>query len=130
MPPSKDRSTTAIVTLGKARAAIELVLVPEMVDALVGTRPTVQSNEKMTSRRRAITDERVRVSAMLGTATVSWRDLTTLAAGQVIVLDQTLDAPCTLTVGSSGKVGEAQLGTVGDSMAVQVTRVSTSRTTG
>jgi flagellar motor switch/type III secretory pathway protein FliN len=78
----------------------------------------------MTSRRNASSEERVRVSAMLGTAAVTWRDLTALAAGHVIVLDQSLDSSCALLVGSKGKIGDAQVGAVDGSLAVQITRVT------
>lgn len=130
--PSRDRSTPFTLNFGKARPAVELALAPELVDALVGPRPAVASVERLTSRRNASSEECVRLSAMLGTAAVSWRDLTALAAGHVIVLDQSLDSSCALLVGSKGKIGEAQLGAVNGSLAVQITRVTpdapTSRT--
>jgi hypothetical protein len=122
--PARDRSTPVTVNFGKARPAVELSLAPELVDALVGPRPAVPSDERMTSRRNASSEERVRVSAMLGTAAVTWRDLTALAAGHVIVLDQSLDSSCALLVGSKGKIGDAQVGAVNGSLAVQITRVT------
>jgi hypothetical protein len=122
--PLRDRNTPVIVTFGKARPAVEFSLAPELVDALLGPRPAVSSAERLTSRRAASSEERVQVSAMLGTAVVSWRDLTALAAGNVLVLDQTLDSACALLVGGKGKLGEAQVGAVNGALAVQITRVT------
>jgi hypothetical protein len=120
----RDRSTPVTLNFGKARPAVELALAPELVDALVGPRPAAPGNERMTSRREASKEECVRMSAMLGTAAVSWRDLTALAAGHVIVLDQSLDNSCVLLVGGKGKLGDAQVGAVNGSLAVQITRVT------
>jgi hypothetical protein len=122
--PVRDRSTPVTLSFGRARPAVELALAPELVDALVGPRPAAPSGERMTSRGDASREECVRLSAMLGTAAVSWRDLTALAAGHVIVLDQSLDSSCVLLVGGKGKLGDAQVGAVNGSLAVQITRVT------
>lgn len=122
--PVRDRNTPVIVSFGKARPAVELALAPELVDALLGPRPRVSSAERLTPRRQAGGEERVRVSAMLGTAVVSWRDLTALAAGNVLVLDQTLDSSCVLLVSGKDKLGDAQVGVVDGSLAVQITSVT------
>jgi Na+(H+)/acetate symporter ActP len=121
---SRDRNTHVSLTFGKARPPVEFSLAPELVDALLGSRPTVSSTERLTSRRNASSEERVRVSAMLGTAVVSWRELTALAAGNVLVLDQTLDSSCALLVSGKGKLGDAQVGAVNGALAVQITRVT------
>lgn len=118
------RSIAATVAFGKGLPAIELVLEAEVVDALLGPRPLGASSEGMTSRRRATNDQSVRVTAVLGTAAVSWRDLTTLAAGEVLVLDQTLESPCALVVGDDTRIADAQLGTRGGALAVQITRIT------
>ncbi len=123
IPGGRDRNTAVHVSFGKGRAAIELALAPELVDVLAGPRPAAAA-ERLTPRRHASGEERVRVSAVLGTATVSWRDLTALAAGHVIVLDQLLDSPGTLEVPGRGKVAEVQIGAAHGSLAVQVTRIS------
>ena len=120
----RDRNTPVIATFGRARPAVEFSLAPELVDALLGPRPAVSGTERLTSRRAASTDERVQVSATLGTAVVSWRDLTALAAGNVLVLDQTLDSACALLVSGKGKLGDAQVGVVNGALAVQITRVT------
>ena len=122
--PARDRSTPVTLNFGKARPAVELSLAPELVDALLGPRPAAASEERMASRREASKEECVRLSAMLGTAVVSWRDLTALAAGHVIVLDQSLDNSCVLLVSGKGKLGDAQVGAVNGSLAVQITRVT------
>ena len=118
----RDRNTPVVVAFGKGRAAVELSLASELVDVLAGPRPSV-AGERLTPRRHASNEERVRVSAILGTATVSWRDLTALAAGHVIVLDQPLESSCTLQIGGKGKIADVQIGAADGSLAVQVTRV-------
>jgi hypothetical protein len=120
----RNRGVAATVTLGKSRIALEMLLAPELVDALLGDRPAVTGPEPLVSRRRASSEERVQLSALLGAASVSWRDLTTLAAGDVLVLEQSLESPCALVAGGSGKVAEAQLGSRAGSLAVQITRIT------
>jgi flagellar motor switch protein FliM len=104
---------------------LELVLTPLLMDALLAGRPPVHSNEAFTGRRKACHEQPARVTAVLGTATVSWRDLQALCAGDVIVLEHSLSAPCTLQVGANASIADAQLGRLGNSLAAQITRIRT-----
>lgn len=118
---------TLVVSIGadKPRPLLELTVTPTVIDALLTSRPVVANNESVTGRRKASHEQRVTVSAVLGTAKVSWRDLQALCVGDVIVLDQSLSAPCTLRVGTSTPVADAQLGRMGNTLAAQVTRIHT-----
>jgi hypothetical protein len=126
LDPATSATTTGAqvllvsVTLDRPRPLLELVLTPVLIDALLAGRPAVRSNEALTPRRRACQEQPARVTAILGTATVSWRDLQALSEGDVIVLDQSLTAPCTLRVGTDRPIADAQLGRVGNSLAAQI----------
>ena len=107
----------------KPRPVLELLLAPAIVDALLATRPTLISKETLNGRRRASLEQPVKMSAVLGNAVVSWRDLQSLCVGDVIVLEQSLSAPCTLQVGDGPPVADAQLGHQGNTLAAQITRI-------
>lgn len=107
----------------KTRSLLELELTPLVVDALLAERPAVVSREGLSGRRKASMEQRVTLSAVLGSATVSWRELLALCVGDVIVLDQKLSAPCTLQLGAASPIAEAQLGHVNNMLAAQVTRI-------
>jgi flagellar motor switch/type III secretory pathway protein FliN len=114
------------IATDKPRPALELLLTSVVIDALLGDRPTITQREPMTGRRKASSEQHVKVSAVLGSATVSWPDLLALCVGDVIVLDQSLSAPCTLQVGGSTPIADAQLGHMDHALAAQVTRIRTS----
>jgi flagellar motor switch/type III secretory pathway protein FliN len=120
---SRAQTLTVSIATDKARPAVELVLTPVLVDALLAGRPAVASREPMTGRRSASAEQPVALSAVLGSATVSWRDLTELCIGDVIVLDQALSAPCVLHIGGTTAVADAQLGHIDNALAAQVTRI-------
>ena len=118
---------TLVVSIGvdKPRPLLELTLTPAIIDALLAERPVIANAENLTGRRRASQEQPVTINAVLGTAKVSWRDLQALCVGDVIVLEQSLSAPCTLRVGAGVPVADAQLGRIGDSLAAQITRIHT-----
>jgi flagellar motor switch/type III secretory pathway protein FliN len=111
------------IATDKPRPALELLLTSVVVDGLLAGRPAVTSREAMTGRRKATSEQLVAVNAVLGTATVSWRDLLALCVGDVVVLDQDLSAPVTLQVGEAIPIADAQLGRLENTMAAQVTRI-------
>lgn len=104
-------------------AALELCLSPALVDALLGVRPPVAKKESFMARKQAADGERVVVTVTLGSASVCWRDLTELAVGDAILLDQDLDAACVLTIGGSETIAEGHLGRLDRLRAVQVAHV-------
>jgi hypothetical protein len=114
---------TVSIGTDKARPAVVLVLMSALIDALLAGRPAVAGGEPMAGRRSASAEQPVVLSAVLGSATVSWRELTDLCIGDVIVLDQTLSAPCVLHVGGTAAVADAQLGHVDNMLSAQVTRI-------
>ena len=119
----RTQALTVSIATEKTRPAIELTLAPVLIEALLAERPPVSSREPMAARRSASTEQPMRLNAVLGSATVSWRELTDLCVGDVIVLDQALSAPCVLQVGASTIVADAQLGQVNNALAAQVTRI-------
>jgi flagellar motor switch protein FliM/N len=116
---------TLVVSIGtdRPRPFLELTLTPMIIDALLADRPGIASGEGLTGRRKASQEQPVTVNAVLGTAKVSWRDLQALCVGDVIVLEQSLSAPCTLRVGADIPVADAQLGRIGNSLAAQITLI-------
>jgi hypothetical protein len=107
----------------KPRSVLELLLAPAVVEALLAGRPALANKETLSGRRKASHEQLVKVSAVLGNATVSWRDLRSLCVGDVIVLEQSLSAPCALQVGDSPPFADAQLGQQGNALAAQITRL-------
>lgn len=118
---------TLVVSSGadKPRPLLELTLAAAIIDALLAERPVIANAESFTGRRKASQEQPVTVSAVLGSAKVSWRDLQALCVGDVIVMEQNWSAPCTLCVGADIPVADAQLGRIGNSLAVQITRIHT-----
>jgi len=118
---------TLVVSIGtdKPRPFLELTLTPTIIDALLDNRPVIANTESFTGRRKASLEQSVTINAVLGTAKVSWRDLQALCVGDVIVLEQSLSAPCTLRIGADIPVADAQLGRIGNSLAAQITRTHT-----
>jgi hypothetical protein len=122
-------SIAVTVALGKGiRSALDLLLAPEIIEALLGARPAAAGSDRLVSRLQATGEERVRVSALLGGATVSWRELKALCTGDVLVLEQPLENPCALLVGGQGPIAEAQLGMRAGALAVQITRIGSQST--
>lgn len=101
------------------RVALALILSPQLIDALL-ERPRLESAEPLARRRLVSREQQVPLRAILGTTTVSWRELTALRIGDVVVLEQSLGTLCALEVGASASLLEAQIGREGDALAVQV----------
>jgi hypothetical protein len=114
------------IATDRVRALLELSLSPGFVDACLGQRPRITSREALVGRRQAIGDEAtISVRAVLGQTLVSWADLNALSIGDVIVLDQPLSAACSLQVGDTGSIADAQLGRVDSVLAAQITNIRT-----
>jgi hypothetical protein len=68
----------------------------------------------------ALAGEEIPLGCHLGSATITFADLSALAAGDVLVLDRRLDAPVPLTIdGNLPRTGQAQIGP--QAGAIQVT---------
>jgi hypothetical protein len=118
--------TLVVSTLtDRPRPVLELLLTPVVVDALLPGRPAVTNREILSGRRKASQEQRVSLNAVLGDATVSWPDLQSLCVGNVIVLEQSVSAPCSLQIGDGSPIADAQLGLQGSALAAQVTRIRT-----
>jgi hypothetical protein len=120
---TRDMEFSVTVGAEPRRPLLQVLLAPPLVDLLIRERPAVGNRESLVARRRASTELPVRVSAVLGTANVAWRDLTALSIGDVIVLDQSLAASCTLQVEGGAAVADAHLGRVENALAAQLIRI-------
>jgi hypothetical protein len=116
-----SRSMTVEVTFGAARAAVGLVLTPVMVELLAPRGMATVALDKLSSRRKAIFEEHVRVEAFLGDAEVSLLDLAKLAQGDVIVLDHALGQTGQLLTSEGKSIAKILLGRTGSNRAVSVT---------
>lgn len=119
------RALLVSVGIDRPRVVLELLLTAPIIDALLAERPPIAGHEPLIARRKASAEQPVAVSAVLGNATVNWRDLLALCIGDVIVLEQSLSSRCTLHVGGATPIAEAQIGQVDNTLAAQVTRVGT-----
>ncbi|WP_322026131.1 FliM/FliN family flagellar motor switch protein [Burkholderia sp. BCC1977] len=82
--------------------------------------------ETVVPRVVALDDSPVALSVRLGRCRLTAAELATLAIGDVIPLDQALDAPVTLTIdGTSMPVGTGTPGRTGTSLSFQLTSLST-----
>ena len=124
-PGSMKQTLTASTCSENPQTFLELTLTPTIIDALLAARPVLDDAESLMDLREASRPQPVRLSAVLGTAQVSWSDLQALCVGDVIVLEQYLSAPCTLHVGPDMPVADAQLGRIGNSFAAQISRLHT-----
>lgn len=122
-PGSGAQTLVVSIATDRPRPALELLLTSSVVDALLAGRPVAPRGEPMMGRRKASHEQCVAISAVLGSATVSWRDLQALCVDDVIVLDQNLATPCTLQIGGTTPIADAQLGRIDDMLAAQVTRI-------
>jgi flagellar motor switch/type III secretory pathway protein FliN len=112
-----------VVGHSEGRRTLELDAAPCLVEGFLGGRPEVSGTETLSARRHAVEAERVTVTISLGSASVSWGELTALSVGDAIVLDQDLNAACTLSVSGSKAVAEAHLGRIDRALAVQIARI-------
>jgi hypothetical protein len=118
------RNLCACLAIGRGRSLADLVLTPELADALIGARPKAVSRDRLVSRALATREQLVRVRATLGAATVNWRDLTALTAGDVVVLEQTLDSSSAIVAEDGTRIADAQLGAREGLLAVLITRIA------
>jgi hypothetical protein len=121
---ARDLEFAVTVGTEPRRPLLHVLLSPPLIDLLIRERPAVGQRESLVARRKASGELPVRVSAVLGTANVAWRDLTALSVGDVIVLDQSLAAPCSLQIEGGQTVADAHLGRIEQALAAQLTRVN------
>jgi hypothetical protein len=111
----------SVVVSAAGRPRLALWLTPRCVELLAPPQPpaNVQS-PRMERRKSAIGDERVRMEAILGDVEIDFRDLVQLAAGDVIVLEQSLSGTAQLATLAGVRLAQVQLGSVGGLRAVSV----------
>jgi flagellar motor switch/type III secretory pathway protein FliN len=113
------RYAVAAVTLGEAETTFSIALPPGLSASLSPTTGTFKPDERVQSRKSALTDQSVGVEVVLGHTEVSIRDLAQLSVGDVIVMDEPLTGSGSLEVQGSGRVGRVSFGQVDGLRAVQ-----------
>jgi flagellar motor switch/type III secretory pathway protein FliN len=107
--------------VGAAKPRVTLLLTARMVELLAPPQTSKSHHaSSITRRRRAVADEPVRVEAMLGETEVSLRELMQLAVGDVIVLDQPLNAAGRLAMPDGRTIAPVVLGRADERRAVSV----------
>ena len=118
----RPRYVSASVTLGAARARINLSLSARLVELLAPPSSQPHTADGVLRRRQAITNESVRVEAVLGDVELSLNELARLSEGDVIVLDQPLATMGSLTMPDGKHIAKILLGSAGAQRAVSVTK--------
>ena len=87
---------------------------------LPATTPLSHAQQMPVSRRTALDDSTVTLSAWLGSCDLSAAALATLSVGDVLTLDQPLDVPLILSVDDSAEVATGIPGCVGGALSFQL----------
>ena len=109
----------ASITLGEADASFSIAFDPQLLAILLPPLVAFQHEERVESRRTAISEQPVEVQAVLGQAEVSVRDLAQLSVGDVVVLDESLSDVASFQVEGGGRVGRISIGRRDGRRAVQ-----------
>lgn len=119
------RYATVLVTLGDAKSPVVALLSPELMAAAIPARGKLDAAESLEPRNAAIAQEVIAVEAVLGEGEVSVSELTKLAVGDVVVLEQKLGEPASLAIRGGGRIVGAAPGRVEGVRAVQIKREGT-----
>ncbi len=119
------RYASVRVTLDEAKCPILFLLSPELVSTVVPVKPSVAGAERLDRRAVAIAEEVVGIEAVLGEGEVSLADLTRLAVGDVLVLEQKLGEPASLAIRGGPAIVGAAPGRVDSMRAIQIKRGAT-----
>lgn len=93
----------------------------------VPPKPPTPSEQRFVPRRAALDESPVTLSVWLGHCELSAAALATLSVGDVITLDQPLEAPLTLSVGATDtSVATGTAGRTGTALSFQLTSLPTS----
>ncbi|HEU4652729.1 MAG TPA: FliM/FliN family flagellar motor C-terminal domain-containing protein [Steroidobacteraceae bacterium] len=111
-----------IATRG-TRANLLVGLDGRVVERLVSRQVIEAKADKLVARRSSISEARMSLEAVLGTAEVSVAELAELNEGDVIVLSNRLSEPVDLVNEAGQFVARARLGSSGTNRAVSVTAV-------
>jgi flagellar motor switch/type III secretory pathway protein FliN len=114
------RYVAANVTGDDGRDLFNLLISPALVNALLPAPRAVQSTEQMQRRTLAVADESVALEAVLGSSEVSVADLTKLAVGDVMVLNESLSSPAELRIRGGERVAMVSIGRLAGRRAIAV----------
>ncbi len=106
---------------GRAGASIIMQLPSATLSPLIRGTPSPAPAEPMHGRLKAVENSEVQLEAVLGYATVSVVELTSLGAGDIIVLDEELTHPGYLQTKAGTQVGQVSFGRVASARAVRIT---------
>lgn len=136
---SKERSPATAGTARKAQHAFglsidgqtpccRLTLKSPLLD-LLAPRGGVPGSAALVSRRSAISDQNVSLSANLGQVNVAFGDLQKMAVGDVLVLQAPLAAPIALLNESGQRIADGMLGRLDRNLAVRLSSLAVQAST-
>jgi flagellar motor switch/type III secretory pathway protein FliN len=119
-PPPRKRWIAVTVSFDGIRPALSLLLDSQLAARFAPGAPSVERRDGLAKRRAAIRAAAARVEVVLGDAEVEFAQLTDLAIGDVVVLNQALTSPAQLYSANGARIGAVQLGQVGAQLAVSM----------
>jgi flagellar motor switch/type III secretory pathway protein FliN len=114
-----QQHAVASITLGEADASFSIAFDPQLLAILLPPLVAFEHEERVESRRAAISEQPVEVQAVLGQVDVSVRELAQLSVGDVVVLDESLSDVASFQVAGGGRVGRISIGRCDGRRAVQ-----------
>jgi flagellar motor switch/type III secretory pathway protein FliN len=118
--PLRKRWVAVTISFDGIRPMLSLLLDSQLAARLAPGTANADRRDALAKRRAAIRAASARVEVVLGDAEVELAQLTDLAVGDVVVLNQTLTSPAQLYSTNGTKVGAVQLGQVGTKLAVSM----------
>jgi hypothetical protein len=118
--PLRKRWIAVTVSFDGIRAVLSLLLDSQLAARFAPGTANVDRRDGLAKRRAAIRAAAARIEVVLGDAEVEFSQLTDLAIGDVVVLNQTLTSPAQLHSTNGTKIGAVQLGQVGTKLAVSM----------
>jgi len=119
--PLRKRWIAVTISFDGIRPVLSLLLDSQLAARFAPGTPGVDRRDGLAKRRAAIRAAPARVEVVLGDAEVDFAQLTDMAVGDVVVLNQALTAPAQLYSTNGTRIGAVQLGQVGTQLAVSMT---------
>ena len=118
--PLRRRWVAVTISFDGIRPVLSLLLDSPLTARLAPGTATADRRDGLAKRRAAIRAASARVEVVLGDAEVEFAQLTDLAVGDVVVLNQALTSPAQLYSTNGTKISAVQLGQVGTKLAVSM----------
>jgi flagellar motor switch/type III secretory pathway protein FliN len=118
--PTGQHHFALVISFANPAAPLLMELSSSVVEQLVRRPIVTMPAENMSGRLKAVEEDEVHVEAILGNASVSLAELTTLMEGDVIVLDELLSQHGYMQTDQGVRFAEVSFGRVEDSRAVRI----------